>query len=107
MPMVVEYIRYQIAKSDSAAFEKDYDLAQESLAASPHCLGWEITRCVEDPEIYVVRIEWDSISGHMDAFRKSPEFRTFFSSIRPYVDRILDMRHYELTDIVRSKRSAS
>lgn len=101
--MVVEYIRYQIAKSDSAAFEKDYDLAQDALATSPNCLGWEITRCVEDPEIYVVRIEWNSISGHMNEFRKSPEFRTFFTSVRPYVDRILDMRHYELTDIVRSK----
>lgn len=104
--MVVEYIRYQIAQGDSAAFEKDYDLAQEALEASPHCLGWEITRCVEDPEIYVVRIEWDSISGHMDGFRKSTEFRPFFNAVRPYVDRILDMRHYELTDIVRSKRAA-
>ncbi|CAN5662698.1 hypothetical protein BH09CHL1_BH09CHL1_07990 [soil metagenome] len=104
--MVVEYIRYQIPSNVSSAFEKDYDLAQDALAASPNCLGWEITRCVEDPEVYVVRIEWNSISGHMNEFRKSAEFRTFFVSVRPYVDRILDMRHYELTDIARTKSSS-
>jgi quinol monooxygenase YgiN len=101
--MVVEYIRYQIPTSDSDAFEHDYDLAQTSLAASPHCLGYEVTRCIEDPEIYVVRIEWDSVGGHMNEFRGSQEFRDFYANVRPYVDRILDMRHYELTDIVKQK----
>ena len=36
----------------------------------------------------------------MEGFRRSAEFRNFFSHIRPYVNDILEMRHYELTAVV-------
>jgi hypothetical protein len=34
--------------------------------------------------------------GHLRGFRGSSEFRSFFSAVRPYVDRIEEMRHYEV-----------
>lgn len=52
-------------------------------------------RGVEEPEHWTVRIEWDSVDGHERGFRSSPHFRTFFAAIRPYVDRIDEMKHYE------------
>lgn len=97
--MIIEYIRYAISDDRRAAFEADYARAQAALAASPHCLGWELTRCVEEPGQYILRIEWDSAEGHLQGFRRSPEFRGFFAAIRPYVGDIQEMRHYELTDV--------
>jgi len=32
-----------------------------SLAASAHCLGYELSRCLDDPSSYILRIEWDSM----------------------------------------------
>jgi quinol monooxygenase YgiN len=46
-----------------------------------------------------LRIEWDSIDGHMQGFRKSEGFRSFFAAIKPYLDRIEEMRHYKLTAV--------
>jgi hypothetical protein len=31
----------------------------------------------------------------MNGFRKSPEFREFFASVRPFVGNLEEMRHYE------------
>jgi hemoglobin len=45
---------------------------------------------------YTVRIEWDSADGHLRGFRGSPQFAGFFAAVRPYVDRIEEMRHYEV-----------
>jgi quinol monooxygenase YgiN len=101
--MIVEYIRYAIADDRRTAFESAYAEAQTSLATSPHCLGWELARCSEDPGQYVLRIEWDSAEGHMQGFRQSAEFRGFFAAIRPYVGDIQEMRHYELTDVRGTK----
>jgi quinol monooxygenase YgiN len=95
--MIVEYIRYQIDAGRSTEFEAAYRRAAEPLAVSPHCLTYELSRCVEEPEHYILRIEWDSIDGHMQGFRRSTEFRGFFSQIRPYVNDIQEMRHYEVT----------
>ena len=95
--MIVEYIRYTIDDDRVEAFEEAYRRAGEALRASDHCERYEVSRCSEDPTQHVVRIEWDSEEGHMSGFRSSPEFRTFFEDVRPFVGDIDEMRHYEVT----------
>ena len=97
--MIVEYIRYKIADDRRSDFEDAYRRADAALVASPNCLRYELSRCVEDPSYYILRIEWDSIDGHMQGFRRSPEFREFYKPVRPYVGNIEQMRHYELTGL--------
>jgi quinol monooxygenase YgiN len=97
--MIVEYVRYTIPEERSQAFLGAYRRAQVPMQQSPHCLGYELSRCTEDPQMYILRIEWDSLPGHLDGFRKSPEFQSFLAEIRPYIPDIAEMRHYEITDL--------
>ncbi len=92
--MIVEYIRYTIAESKSPAFEDAYAHAAASLDASDHCLGYDLTRGVEEPSRYILRIEWDSLEGHEQGFRGSEDFRHFLPHIRPFIGDIQEMRHY-------------
>ena len=94
--MIVEYIRYRIPEAEASTFEAVYRSAGASLDASPHCERYEVARCTDDPAAFIVRIEWDSAEGHMRGFRGSPEFRTFFAAVKPYVEYIEEMRHYEV-----------
>ncbi len=94
--MIVEYIRYTIDGDSAEAFEAAYTRARESLDASVHCLGYELTRCVEEPSSYTLRIEWDSKEGHERGFRGSGEFQQFLPHIRPFVGDIQEMRHYDV-----------
>jgi quinol monooxygenase YgiN len=103
--VIVEYIRYRLPEGAAAAFVAAYANAAKVLDDSPHCLAYELSRCVDEPAVFMLRIEWDSASGPMDGFRKSPGFRDFFGAIRPYVANIEEMRHYEAT-AVRSRPSA-
>jgi quinol monooxygenase YgiN len=105
--MIVEYIRYTIPAEQHAAFVRAYEQAREPLDASPNCLGYELARCVDEPDVYVLRIEWDSAEGHLRGFRGSPGFRAFFAAVGPYVGNIVEMRHYELTDVVSAGRGSS
>lgn len=104
--MIVEYVRYQIPAERRDTFEGAYAAAQLSLEASPHCLSWELSRCSEDPGQYTLRIEWDSAEGHMQGFRRGPEFGAFLAAIRPYIGDIQEMRHYELTAVRGRKQAA-
>jgi heme-degrading monooxygenase HmoA len=97
--MIAEYVRYRITADQQPAFEQAYAEAEEALRASPHCLGYELAHCVEEPERYILRIEWDSLEGHMQGFRASAEFRRFVGHIRGYVPLIEEMHHYEPTDV--------
>ncbi|WP_233840409.1 antibiotic biosynthesis monooxygenase family protein [Dyella sp. 2HG41-7] len=103
--MIVEYIRYTIPSAQADRFELDYAEAARSLDASTHCLGYELTRCLNESSSYILRIEWTSEEGHMQGFRRSVEFGAFFAAIKPYVDMIEEMRHYQLTTVQRKKTS--
>lgn len=104
--MVVEYIRYEIAPERRDALEAAYDQAQDPLEASEHCLAWELSHGVEEPDRYILRIEWDSLEGHEHGFRSSPEFPEFLAAIKPYVSDIEEMRHYQPTSVARSADAA-
>ena len=97
--MVLEYIRFSIPEERRADLQRAYAEASTVLDDSEHRLRYEVSRGVEKPANYVVRIEWDSIEGHEQGFRKSPGFRTFFASVRPFFDGIEQMRHYEVTPV--------
>jgi quinol monooxygenase YgiN len=97
--MVVEYIRYRIPHERQERFEAAYRDAANSLDASEHCLAYELSHGVEESERYILRIEWDSLDGHEQGFRRSPEFQSFFAAVRPFVDDIEEMRHYDVTSI--------
>ena len=97
--MIVEYIRYRLQAANAVGFEHDYAAAAVHLAASPYCAGYELTRCIDEAGIYVLRIRWTSAEDHMQGFRHSPQFPPFLAAIRPYVDRIEEMRHYEITAV--------
>ena len=96
--MVIEYIRYRISEDQRGRFEAAYREARQLLEASPHCLAYELSRGVEEPACYMLRIEWDSVEGHMERFRRS-EFRAFFQHIRPFVRQIEEMQHYEVASV--------
>ena len=94
--MVIEYIRYRIAEEQAPAFLQAYRQAQHSLTASAHCLGFELSQCLEEPTRYVLRIEWDSMEGHLEGFRRSGEFRVFLGHVRPFVEWIEEMQYYQV-----------
>jgi quinol monooxygenase YgiN len=94
--MIVEYIRYQIPGPRHEAFLAAYRNAAAELVASPNCLRYEIAQGVEEPDNFVVRIEWDSVEGHEGGFRKSAQFPPFFAKVKPYFSAIREMKHYQV-----------
>jgi quinol monooxygenase YgiN len=97
--MIIEYIRYTIPAEQEQAFLSAYRAAATELRGSEHCLDYEISRCIEEPASFVVRIRWDSLDGHLQGFRKEASFPSFFAKVKPFYACIQEMRHYALTDV--------
>jgi len=95
--MSIEYIRYKISPDSHAEFVSAYAAAAQSLRDSECCLSYELTQCEEEPERYILRIEWTSTKEHIEGFRKSNQFKSFLPHIRPYIENIEEMQHYQKT----------
>jgi quinol monooxygenase YgiN len=98
-----EIIRYKISAAQQADFEAAYTKAGEFLKASPYCLSYDIVHGVEEPEHYIIRIHWTSVDDHLQKFRNSAEFKSFFALVRPFYTSILEMKHYTNTGIAWEK----
>ncbi len=94
--MIVEYVRYELDPDTAAEFEAAYRKVGPLLGRSPHCLGWELRRSVEEPSQYVVRIEWDSQGGHEEGFRGSADFPVFFDALKVFAPGRRSMAHFSL-----------
>ncbi len=92
--MVVEYIRSTVPIDRGPEFEAAYAVAVQVLERDEHCHGHEVARCVEEQTSYIVRLLWDSVEGHMEGFRKGPNFPPFLAAIKPFIPQIDEMRHY-------------
>src|SRR6185436_6866276 len=80
--MSIEYIRYTLGTHQPAEFISAYEAAARHLDAAPECLGYELTQCDEEPNSFILRIEWTSAEDHMGKFRKGPHFPPFLAAIR-------------------------
>jgi quinol monooxygenase YgiN len=94
--MVVEIIRYDITPESTAHFLQAYKEAGTYLNRSTHCLSYEVVQGIEEPNHFIVRIEWDSVEGHMQGFRAGPEFQPFFALVKSFFNAILEMKHYSV-----------
>jgi quinol monooxygenase YgiN len=94
--MVVEYIRYEIPAPQHDTFLSAYRAAGADLAGAPECLRYEIAQGVEEPDNFVVRIEWKSRDAHEHGFRQGPHFGPFFAKVKPFFANIQEMKHYEV-----------
>ncbi|MEV0586880.1 antibiotic biosynthesis monooxygenase [Nonomuraea sp. NPDC050310] len=97
--MIVEYIRYRLPDELSAEFEQAYGRASRLLAQAPQCVDYELSRCVDEPACYTLRITWTSAQDHLEGFRRGELFPAFLAEIRPYIGMIEEMRHYKPTAV--------
>lgn len=98
--MIIEYVRYRIPADRAADFEAAYGRAAGQLAGAPECVDFELSRCVEEADAYILRIGWTSVADHLQGFRTGDHFPPFLAEIKDYVPMIEEMRHYETTTVV-------
>jgi heme-degrading monooxygenase HmoA len=86
--------RVEVPITDPEAFEKVAPRALPILRAAPGCHGVRALRCVEDPDTYLLLIEWDSVEDHVK-FTKTPEFAEFVGVVREFFAGPSKMHHFE------------
>ncbi|MGQ0837705.1 group II truncated hemoglobin [Actinokineospora sp.] len=97
--MTVEYVQYRISASDRDAFEAAHRRTIVRLASAAECLGFELTRCENDRESYILCIRWTPTEAHPAGVRSREAFREFLFEIQPYVAAIEETWHSAPTGI--------
>jgi len=92
--VVTEIARFTAQPGKEDNLREGLTQAMAVFRRDPACHGITLRRCVEEPNVFLYQIEWESLELH-HAFRASPLFAEYRSHITGYFQDPVDLRHYE------------
>jgi heme-degrading monooxygenase HmoA len=84
--MVLEHAVITIRDGTSEQFEAALRQARAVIAASPGFVSLSLHRGVEDPDRYLLLVEWETLDDHVVGFRESERFTQWRALIGPFFD---------------------
>ncbi|MGD0313383.1 MAG: antibiotic biosynthesis monooxygenase [Acidimicrobiales bacterium] len=96
--MVLEHAVITVRKGASEAFEAALEQARAVIAGSPGFRSLSLHRGVEDPDRYLLLVEWEALEDHVVGFRESERFTQWRALIGPFFDSPPLVDHFEPVD---------
>jgi heme-degrading monooxygenase HmoA len=93
--MILEHAVLDVREGSSADFEAAFAKAKSIIAASPGFRSLRLERCMEQPDRYVLLVEWDSVEAHEDGFRRSPPFEEWRTLLHGFYPTRPTVQHFE------------
>jgi heme-degrading monooxygenase HmoA len=97
--MVLEHALITIKPGTAAEFESAMFHARRVIASAHGFISIELHRGVEEPDRYLLLVEWETLDDHMVGFRESEAFVEWRSLIGPYFESPPAVDHYTTVDL--------
>lgn len=95
--MILEIADFRIHPDNQAAFEEAIERGATTVIAHARGFqGFQVNRCIETPERYVLQIVWDTLEDHTVGFRESPAFAEWRAIVGPFFAQPPHVEHFEL-----------
>jgi heme-degrading monooxygenase HmoA len=95
--MVLEVADIRVSAGQQTDFEAAVGLGLETvLSKSPGFVSYEIRRCLETPERYLLLIEWRKLEDHTVGFRESEAYPQWSAIVRPFFAEAPHVEHFDL-----------
>lgn len=95
--MIVEQARIVVRPSHSTAFEQAVTEAERTVfSRAKGFRSLMLYHCIEQPDVYLLVVEWDSLEAHTVDFREGPLFIEWRALVSPYFQEPPSVLHYQL-----------
>ena len=93
--MILEHAVLDVHEGQGAEFEASFVKAKPIISGSPGFRSLRLERCVEQPDRYLLLVEWDSVEAHEEGFRKSPAFEEWRELLHGFYPTRPTVQHFE------------
>ncbi len=76
------------------AFEAAFEQAEPIITSMAGYIKHSLSRCVEDPQRYLLLVGWQTIEDHEQGFRQSREYEQWKSLLHHFYDPFPTVEHY-------------
>ena len=94
--MIVELAIIKAKSGQGDAMQKGLTAARDVISQAEGYRSSRFQRGIEDPERFILYIEWDSVALHMEGFRNGPLFPQWRAHFGELMGGPPDVQHYEV-----------
>jgi heme-degrading monooxygenase HmoA len=75
-------------------FERAFEQAAPLIRGAKGCRSADLRRGVENPDSFLLLVEWETLEDHMVGFRESPVFKEWRAILGPHFANPPAVDHY-------------
>ena len=92
--MIIEHAVLPVIAGREEAFESAFSEARQLIASSDGFISLRLSRCLERPNVYLLLVEWESVTAHTEGFRGSPAYQVWKSLLHHFYDPFPSVEHF-------------
>lgn len=92
--MITEVAMLNVIPGKEAEFENDFRIAGQYISAIPGYIKHNLHRCFEQPNKYLLTVEWTTLEDHTIGFRKSSQYLEWKRLLHHYYYPFPTVEHY-------------
>ena len=94
--MILEFAQIAVRPSSEKQFEAIFPAAIKVLASSKGYISHQLQRSIENPNRYVLLVQWQTLEDHTVGFRGSPAFAEWRAYIGPFFESSPVVEHLQM-----------
>jgi len=97
--MILEIATLDVIPGREDEFERAFGKAQEIISGIPGYLSHELRQCVEQPNRYVLLVNWETLEAHTRTFRESEQYQTWKALLHHFYHPAPTVQHYRRANL--------
>lgn len=92
--MVLEVAVLDVKRGQAREFEAAFAKAQRIISAMPGYISHQLQHCIEQPDRYLLLVNWQTLEDHTTGFRQSAEYKEWRALLHHFYDPFPEVQHY-------------
>lgn len=92
--MIVEHALLHVVPSRTDEFEAAFADAKSIIASMPGFVNLTLSRGIEQPDVYLLLVEWERLEDHTEGFRQSAEYQEWKTLLHHFYEPFPVVEHF-------------
>jgi heme-degrading monooxygenase HmoA len=93
--MILEVAILDVIPTETQAFETAFKVAEKIIASMQGYINHSLKRCIEQPNRYILLVNWTDLEAHTVGFRQSDEYQEWKRLLHHFYSPFPTVEHYE------------
>lgn len=92
--MILEHALLSVLPDRENDFESAFAEAEAIISSMPGFVRSSLSRCIEQPNVYLLLVEWERLEDHTEGFRRSAEYQRWRALLHHFYDPFPVVQHF-------------